>query len=341
MGFKTTTGLSMETAVHNSANHTSNSLVTIAMTAYRRPTMILQALLSCTAQDYRPLEIDVSDDSPNDDTEKAVRSIAVPDGISLRYRRNRPSLGEPENVNSLFGNARGRYTVLLHDDDALLPGAVSTLMEAITCHPGAVAAFGIQEVIWNSGESSPEESQQLNAYYLRDARFAGLLEDPLLSALRRQFPNNGYLVETEAARRVGYRGHAQIGRAGDTDFGIRLGQLYRNQAFVFVAQPVSQYRMTDGSSRSMTGISSKIYEFLEAMEDLSPAQSEARYELMRRLTQHAVVDNALNRNRRRALQMFLSKPYRARVSLQMALYHLTLIAWPRLYRLKPYTNLKI
>ena len=76
------------------------------------------------------------------------------------------------------------------------------------------------------------------------------------------------------------------------------------------------------------------------MEDLSPAQSEARYDLMQRLTQHAVVDNALNRNRRRALQMFLSKPYRARVSLQVALYHLTLIAWPRLHRLKPYTNLK-
>jgi glycosyltransferase involved in cell wall biosynthesis len=334
-------GLSMETAVQDSANHISNSLVTICMTAYRRPTMILQALLSCTAQDYRPLEIDISDDSPNDDTEKAVRSVPIPEGISLRYRRNSPSLGEPKNVNSLFHNARGKYTVLLHDDDALLPGAVSTLVEAICSHPGAVAAFGIQEVIGNNGESNAEESLRLNTYYRREAHFAGLLDDPLLSALQRQFPNNGYLVETEAARLVGYRDHAQIGRAGDTDFGIRLGQLFSNRAFVFVAKPVSQYRLTDGSSRTMTGISGKIYEFLERMEDLSPAQSEARYELMQRLTQHAVVDNALNRNRRRALQVFLSKPYRARVSLQIALYHLTLIAWPRLHRLKPYTNLKI
>lgn len=100
-----------------------SDLISISIPTFRRPSYILHAIHSCMIQDYRPLEIDVSDDSPSDETETLLRSINLPQGISLRYWRNAPSLRQAGNVNKLFRSARGSRLVLLHDDDALLPGA--------------------------------------------------------------------------------------------------------------------------------------------------------------------------------------------------------------------------
>ena len=129
-------------------------LITISIPTHRRPSLLLHALYSCLLQEYRPLEIDISDDSPSAETEAIVRSLTLPEGISLRYWRNSPSLGQAGNVNKLFAEARGAKLILLHDDDALMPGAVSVLHDAFSWSDFVVASYGLQLVITENGESS-------------------------------------------------------------------------------------------------------------------------------------------------------------------------------------------
>src|SRR4051812_26501670 len=63
-----------ETAEHMLCrNHISglavvSDLITICIPTYRRPSLLLSCLQTCFMQDYRPLEIDIGDNSPNDQT---------------------------------------------------------------------------------------------------------------------------------------------------------------------------------------------------------------------------------------------------------------------------------
>ena len=311
-------------------NSDQDKLITICITAYRRPSLILQALLSCLAQEYRPLEIDVSDDSPNADVEQAIRLLRIPEGISLRYRRNSPSLGEPANVNSLFANARGSRLLLLHDDDQLAEGAVAALAQAFAVDERVIATFGFQDVISHEGEAQPEDSHALNEFFYRTPSSVGVIADPLLSALRRQFPNNSYLIQSDVARSTQYRSHGEIGRAGDTDFGIRLGQKFSDSLFVLLPRVTSRYRITRNSSGTQSGVAAKLYASLNALESLTPEQAQARDELMRHIQSQALLDYAAYGERRKALQIYRSRAYRRGSSVVQRSYHLALILAPRM-----------
>src|ERR1035438_193905 len=151
-----------------------DDLITICIPTHRRPSMLLHAFTSAIAQDYRPLEIDISDDSPSDDSAALVKSVPVPQGITVRYRRNAPSLGQAANVTSLFTQARGERLVLLHDDDTLLPGAIRALDEAWRATPGIIAAYGIQQVIRENGEISIVDTQRHNERHHRVAEDTGV-----------------------------------------------------------------------------------------------------------------------------------------------------------------------
>jgi GT2 family glycosyltransferase len=197
-------------------------LITICIPTYRRPSLLLYCLHTCFAQDYRPLEIDIGDNSPGVDTQELMRSVTPPPGVTVRYRRHDPPLGPIGNVAYLFAQARGRRLILLHDDDALLPGAVTALDRAFGMAPDVVAAYGMLEVVNAAGEYLHADTERDNAAARRTPDQAGLRRDMLVCALSRQFPPNGFLIDTEAARRIGYRDREEVGLAADTDFGIRL-----------------------------------------------------------------------------------------------------------------------
>ena len=120
-----------------------DDLITISIPTYRRPTLLLSCLQTCFMQDYRPLEIDISDNSPDDQTGQLVRQITPPPGVTIRYWRNEGGLGPVGSVQKLFDKARGRRILLLHDDDALLPGAVSALNGGFGWSPDVVLAYGM------------------------------------------------------------------------------------------------------------------------------------------------------------------------------------------------------
>jgi len=311
-----------------------NDLITICVPAYRRPRLLEYCLVSCLAQDYCPIEVDVGDNSPegDDECERLVASLRPPPGITLRYYRNVPAGGLADNLNSLFAAARGRRLVLMNDDDALLPGAVSAMAAGFAMADDVVLAYGMLERITPEGAPAPKETRIHNAQANRTPGHAGLRRDPLVCAFWRQIPPIGFLIETEAARAVGYQNPSEIGLSADTDFSVQLALACRTRSFAFVPQLTVQYRLPspDGiTAKSKASVPWRLYELAAGLDGLSPEEAAARDWLLRRLAHPAVVAHALGGRRRDATRILFSRHYPYSEGVLRPLYAFGLLANPK------------
>ncbi len=316
-------------------------LISICIPTYRRPTQLLHAIHSCVTQTYRPLEIEIGDDSPDNDSERLVESIVLPTGVSLRYRRNVPSLGQAANINALFAAVRAKYVVVLHDDDVLLPQAISQMHAVRQREPQAVAVYGCQQVIHENGERSESLSEALNIRYHRTATDAGPQPDALVAAFLRQFPNDGYMIDADRARAVGLRSFAEVGESCDTDFGIRLAMQSAADSFFFIDTMTTQYRLSTSGLSGSRDISWRFYDYLLSLPNrFTPAQQAARETLLREIAVQATVEHALRGNRRSAFRIISSGfyPRQRKAGLLKLLYHLSLIAFPQIDLLRRRTR---
>lgn len=93
--------------------------VSVVIAAYRGEKYIGGQLRSLFCQTIQPDEILIGDDSPDDLTEKAVRSILaeVPESIRIDYRRNREQRGITGNFSELAERASGDYIFFCDQDD--------------------------------------------------------------------------------------------------------------------------------------------------------------------------------------------------------------------------------
>lgn len=74
------------------------------------------------------VEIIVSDNCSSDNTQQVVEK-ARSDGLTVRYVRNERNIGSDANIAQCFNIARGRYVLILGDDDLLVDGALGLLLE--------------------------------------------------------------------------------------------------------------------------------------------------------------------------------------------------------------------
>jgi glycosyltransferase involved in cell wall biosynthesis len=113
-------------------------LITIAIPTYNRAeTYLPQALKSALNQTYPNLEIIVSDNCSTDNTQAVVTDIADP---RLRYFRHYSNIGSAANFNFCVEQAKGKYLLMLHDDDLIDYDFVKSCIEAAngTSDPGIV-----------------------------------------------------------------------------------------------------------------------------------------------------------------------------------------------------------
>ena len=125
-------------------------LLTIAIPTYNRPDLLRRALGSATEVQparARAVEVVVSDNSTDDRTALTCKDLLEHWAGSVRYTHNRPSIGAEPNFNRCLELSRGRYVLILHDDDYLLAGAVDKVLDAIERHSDAeVLLFGAHVV---------------------------------------------------------------------------------------------------------------------------------------------------------------------------------------------------
>ncbi|AKG23972.1 glycosyltransferase family 2 protein [Calothrix sp. 336/3] len=284
-----------------------NKLISICIPTCNRPQLLKKALGSCLIQKYEPIEIIIGDDSQDDATENLVKDIQSQCQFKLHYVRNKPSLGQAGNVNMLFSMTEGDRLVLLHDDDLLLPNAIADLDKCWQIAPDLTAAFGKQYIISMTGDVLDEASEILNRGYYRTADREGLQPSAAVSGLLQQFPNDGYMVLSAAARNIKYRDRGVVGDACDQDFGIRLGIAF--DKFYFLNQYTINCRLTTTGSVSTKEdfqTAEFMYPIIQAL--ILPESSEyARKHVLRELAPVALKSYALQGRKEEAWNIYFSK----------------------------------
>ncbi len=107
----------------------ASPLVTIAIPTYNRADSYLpQALQSALQQTYPQLELIVSDNASTDRTGAFVNSIG---DTRIRYFRHDVNIGPNNNLNFCLQQARGKYLLLLHDDDLIDRDFVESCIRAV------------------------------------------------------------------------------------------------------------------------------------------------------------------------------------------------------------------
>lgn len=108
-----------------------DQLVSIVIPTYNQPEYILKAVESALIQDYEHLEVVVSDDSLNNETETKLQEYI--NTRKIKYIRNSPRLGRVENYRKcLYEYAQGDWVLNLDGDDYLIDTEfISKSMEAI------------------------------------------------------------------------------------------------------------------------------------------------------------------------------------------------------------------
>jgi len=279
-------------------------LISICVPTCNRPGLVREAVDSARAQTYRPIEVVVSDDSTNNDTERALADL-IGSG-NVRYVRNAPSLGQVGNVNRLFDLAQGEFLVLLHDDDLLQSDAVASLANCFAATSGLTAAYGKQWVIGQDGAIDEAASEALNTAYHRTPDRAGRQPSALLAGLTAQFPNDGYLLRTDVARAIRYRTDPSVGDACDFDFGLRLAAAV--DGFYFLDQYTAKYRVAGRSVSTGNNYTNLTFDLLAGAK-LPDDLEEFRQSLLRRYAQPAVNKWLAIGDRRAALRVFRSSAY--------------------------------
>lgn len=130
------------------ADSTPRPSLSICIPTKDRPSLLLRTLDSVLSQDRREIEVLVCDNSENDHSTSLCERMLDPGSDRHRYVLNRPGLGLVGNHNRCVQLARGEWVLILHDDDYLLPGAVSTMCDAArTAAPARMAMlFGVNVV---------------------------------------------------------------------------------------------------------------------------------------------------------------------------------------------------
>lgn len=106
--------------------------LSVVIATFKRPKLLQRAIRSVQEQDFKDLEIIVSDDNSNDETAELVRKMQEQDS-RIRYVLNsKYKQGPNGNKNNGLDYANGEFISFLDDDDELLPGALSELLSKQT-----------------------------------------------------------------------------------------------------------------------------------------------------------------------------------------------------------------
>lgn len=145
----------------------SNPRVSIVMPVYNHPDYFELALKTAISQDYNePYEIVVVD---NDAAKGITRNQSVVEKnyqSNILYYKNAKNIGMFGNWNRCIELARAPYVVFLHDDDLLLPNALSTLMN-IQKRTGDKAIFAAFHTIDAQGNILNEANNKLRYGFLK------------------------------------------------------------------------------------------------------------------------------------------------------------------------------
>ena len=151
------------------------------------------------------------------------------------------------------------------------------------------------------------ESELMNWQYFKSEETTSGVQRSAWSALVGQFPGDGYMIRTAAARRTLLSDDPEVGEACDAEFAYRLAD---EGDFFFIGKYTLAYRITEESitSQGLRILLSKHYFLLRARRVPSDLGGVRRAKLCS-LAPAAVNGCLLTAERRKALQILLGPHY--------------------------------
>ena len=89
--------------------------ISICIPAYKNVTHLSRLLDSIRQQTYKDFEVIITDDSPDSSIDDFIQQANYP--FEIRYFKNSPAAGSPENWNISIRHAIGKWIKIMHDDD--------------------------------------------------------------------------------------------------------------------------------------------------------------------------------------------------------------------------------
>lgn len=112
----------------------SGPLVSIGIPTRNRAASLRHSLARILAQDYAPIEVVISDNCSDDDTELVCREFASGDR-RVRYVRQSTNIGLYANHNFCIDSARGEFLCLFHDHDRHDLSLITEYVRFMAAHP--------------------------------------------------------------------------------------------------------------------------------------------------------------------------------------------------------------
>ncbi len=133
----------------------------ICIPAYKRGELLARLLDSIRSQQFRDFEVIVTDDSPDDSVQKVCEKFSG--DFTLRYFKNNPALGTPENWNEAIRHAGGQWIKIMHDDDWLAaPDSLEEYKNLIEQNPQASFLFSASTIVKEDGTTEHFETSEGN-----------------------------------------------------------------------------------------------------------------------------------------------------------------------------------
>lgn len=95
--------------------HVLTPHISICIPAYKNVTHLSRLLDSIRQQTYKDFEVIITDDSPDSSIDDFIKQANYP--FEIRYFKNSPAAGSPENWNISIRHAIGKWIKIMHDDD--------------------------------------------------------------------------------------------------------------------------------------------------------------------------------------------------------------------------------
>ena len=121
-----------------------NPLVSIGIPTYNRSLCLVHAVESALAQDYKNLEIVISDNASTDETSNVCVELCKKD-TRIRYIRQPKNLGMTENFRCALAASHGEFFMWLSDDDWVDSSYISQCMHFLTNNVDYVLVSGTEK----------------------------------------------------------------------------------------------------------------------------------------------------------------------------------------------------
>ncbi|VAX11790.1 hypothetical protein MNBD_GAMMA26-1258 [hydrothermal vent metagenome] len=210
----------------------ANSLISVVVPTYNRAHLIVNALDSIAAQDYRPIEIIVVDDGSTDDTPEIVKAWCECYGqgndFGFHYIQQENQGGNVAR-NSGIAVAKGVYIAFLDSDDLWHSQKLSKQLERFRADPQVGGVYcGVRHIRIGDDRTLEPTSR----HYPQGQ----LLEQMLIHDVTA--PTSTYVVHKEVFEKVGCF-DIELQARQDWDMWIRLATEYKIAA---VPEPLVDFR---------------------------------------------------------------------------------------------------